>query len=62
MKSTQGFLLIEVLTALLILSVALTVFLGSTAASLRLTGRAEKMTQAVLQSEKVLFQRETDGQ
>lgn len=59
MKKQSGFLLMEALLALLVLSVAFVVCLGAVAQALRLSSRAEETTKAVLASETLLFELET---
>ncbi len=61
MKSQTGFLLIEALIAILILSIALVASLGGIAQSLRVAKRGEGVTKMVLEKEKNLFQLEIDG-
>ena len=59
MKSAKGFLLIEALIAILILSVVLVAALGGISQGLRLSSRAEETTKAVLAFESLLFELET---
>ena len=55
----QGFLLIEALLALLILSLVLVASLGAIAQGLRIAKKGEETTRALLTFEKILFDLET---
>lgn len=57
--SQEGFLLIEALIAILLLSLVLTASLGGIAQALRLSKRGEETTKAVLAFENLLFDLET---
>ena len=57
-KGERGFLLVEVLLAILILSTAITAFLGSLSQVLRVTRREIETTQAILPLEHLLFELE----
>jgi len=61
MNSPKGFLLIEALVAVLILSAALAASLGALGQALRLTRCAEAHTRAVHALEDLLFDLETGG-
>jgi competence protein ComGC len=59
-KRDDGFVLIEALIAILILSIALVTSLGGLAAAVRVAGRGEEMTKTVLEKEKKLFETEIE--
>ena len=61
-KKDKGFLLVEALIALLILSIALVASLGGLAAALRIAGRGEETTKDILKNEVLLFQTEIEFQ
>lgn len=55
MKSRSGFLLVEVLLALLVLAVAFVAFLGAMAQALRVSSRSGRTMEAVSKMEELLF-------
>ena len=59
-KKDKGFLLVEALIAILILSIALVASLGGLATALRIAGRGEETTKSILEKERTLFDYETN--
>lgn len=57
--NSEGFLLVEALIAILILSVVLVASLGGIAQTLKLSKRGEETTKAILAFENLLFDFET---
>ena len=58
-KSRDGFLLLEALIAILILSIALVASLGGIAQALRIAKRGEETTRNLLAFERILYELET---
>lgn len=60
-QRVRGFLLIEALIAILLLSLVLVASLGGIAQALRISKRGEETTKAILAFENLLFDLETGG-
>ena len=58
--NNAGFLLVEALIALFILSIALVAAMGGLSAAVRVAGRGEDVTKSILEKERVLFDYEMD--
>ena len=59
MKCEKGFLLTEAVVVILILAIGFTAFVGVLSQALKVSSRAQRLTEALLQFENLLFQLET---